>query len=319
MELPTRTILIVDDTPEDRVLFRRVLTRNSAYSYRFIETETGREALSLCGVDNLDCILLDYELPDMYGTEILKGIVAQRGANPIPVVMLSGRASLQIAVKALQHGAHDYLDKDHQRDGDDLHRAISNAIEKVRLERERRHAIEQLRESEAQMRLVLNASKVGIWIYDFDTRRTNWSPEAYDIFGRTYYGGTNEEFDRMLHPEDVEFARKIFNTAVKSHRLYQAEFRILRPDGEIRWVGNQGHAEYQADGKPRRFLGTVYDITARKRHELSLAFTAEISHDLMQSRKIDEVIQRVGAKIGHYLGLSVCTFMEIDETADKRW
>ena len=102
-----RTILIVDDFAADRKLFRRLLAQDTEFEYRFVEADNGTQALELCRDEEFDCVLLDYDLPDLNGAEVLRGIVAERGANPVPIVMLSGSGDLRVAVAALKLGAHD--------------------------------------------------------------------------------------------------------------------------------------------------------------------------------------------------------------------
>ena len=99
----------------------------------------------------------------------------------------------------------------------------------------------KLRESEERMRLVLGASQLGIWIYDFTTQHVYRSAEHDEIFGTDNLEPTADAFFRVVHPEDVERVRAEFNRTVETHSLYEIEFRIIRPDGEERWIKNQGH------------------------------------------------------------------------------
>ena len=125
-----RNVLIVDDAAEDRLLFRSLLTRTTEYTHRFLEAETGSQALELCRAETPDCVLLHYALPDMSGTKFLQSIVAEFGLDKLPIVMLSGGGNegIDVVVAALRIGAHDFLAKGRLR-AEDLHRAISNAIE----------------------------------------------------------------------------------------------------------------------------------------------------------------------------------------------
>jgi signal transduction histidine kinase len=127
-------ILLVEDCPEDRELLRRSLERNAEARCTFTETESGEDALEVCRSRRPDCILLDYNLPDIDGLEFLNELVDDQGQVSIPVVMLTGVGNESLAVDALKRGAQDYLVK-----GDvtpeALHRAVVNAIEKVGLYR----------------------------------------------------------------------------------------------------------------------------------------------------------------------------------------
>lgn len=176
---------------------------------------------------------------------------------------------------------------------------------------------ERLHESEERMRLVLGASQLGVWIYDFTTQRIYRSLEHDEIFGTNKLEPTAEAFFNAVHPEDVERVRTEFNRAVESRSSYDIELRIIRPDGEERWVKNQGHATYGAEGKPLKFFGTVSDITVRRRRELNLAFLADLQKTLGSLSSTTEILHVAGAHIAGYLKLSHLLFTEISEAAEE--
>jgi signal transduction histidine kinase/DNA-binding response OmpR family regulator len=126
------TILIVDDSPEDRAVCRHFLSRHMAAVYVCIEAATGTEALALCQSAGPDCLVLDFSLPDMDGLEFLIALQAQASPQRCPVVLLTGHGSEKIAVQAMHCGAQDYVVKG-DLSADLLHRTITNAIEKFRL------------------------------------------------------------------------------------------------------------------------------------------------------------------------------------------
>src|SRR5438105_2399030 len=126
------TILLVEDTAEDRALYRHFLRSEVASAYVFLEAATGEEGLRLCATARPDCLLLDFHLPDMTGIEFLSALQAETVRLPYPVVMLTGQGSEQIAVQSLHGGVQDYLVKTNLS-ADTLRRAISNAIDKFRL------------------------------------------------------------------------------------------------------------------------------------------------------------------------------------------
>ena len=130
-----RTVLVVDDDPDDREVIRRRL-RHPLRTYAILEAATGAEGLDLIRRAAPDCILLDFYLPDMDGIrflEVLRHGVG--GGTGIPVTMLSGQESDEIAAAALRSGAQDYLVKE-ALTGPALMRAIENAIQKFTIQRE---------------------------------------------------------------------------------------------------------------------------------------------------------------------------------------
>ena len=129
------TILLVEDSPEDRAIYRRYLSRQTTAAYTCIEAATGAEGLRLCQTAQPDCIVLDFSLPDMTGIEFLHAVQAVYGALAMPVVMLTGQGSEQLAVQVLQQGAQDYLVKG-QLTADSLQHAITTACNTVHLRQE---------------------------------------------------------------------------------------------------------------------------------------------------------------------------------------
>jgi CheY-like chemotaxis protein len=105
------TILIVDDSEDDRLLYRRALKKGAGFSYAVTETASGEDALACMASGAFACVLLDYSLPGRNGVEILKRI---RAKYPfVPVVMLTGLGNEKIAVAAMLEGAQNYICKAH--------------------------------------------------------------------------------------------------------------------------------------------------------------------------------------------------------------
>ena len=145
-----RHILVVDDSEEDRETYRRLLCRVADCQYVLTETESGDDGLAECRSNTPDCVLLDYRLPDMDGLEFLEELADGADAIAIPVVMLTGQGSEAVAVKAMKHGAQDYLVKD-RLTAEALGRAVENAIEKKSLQRKVRESNELLKSKNARL------------------------------------------------------------------------------------------------------------------------------------------------------------------------
>ena len=111
-ELPSRVVLVIEDDPADRALIRRLLLQHPR-RYEVREAASGVEGLAACAATPPDCVLLDFHLPDMEGTEVLRGLAHGEGlVLTLPVAMLSGVEDDAAATAALQAGAQDYLLKD---------------------------------------------------------------------------------------------------------------------------------------------------------------------------------------------------------------
>lgn len=123
-----RTLLITDDCPEDREVFREYLLNDPQQPYRILEAGSAELGLALCQTEHCDAILLDFCLPDMTGLEFLDQLKQRRLETPLPVIMLTGQGDESIAVQAMKRGAQDYLVKQHLQ-SDILQITVRNAIE----------------------------------------------------------------------------------------------------------------------------------------------------------------------------------------------
>ena len=125
-----KKILLVDDNEADRMLYRRYLKRQEGNeAFEFQEATSGEEALALFQQHQPDCVLLDYNLPDMTGLDILLGLRQLRPVAELCVVMVTGGGSEMLAVRALNSGASDYLVKGAFDQGL-LVKTVTHAIEK---------------------------------------------------------------------------------------------------------------------------------------------------------------------------------------------
>jgi diguanylate cyclase (GGDEF)-like protein len=135
MEKRSYRVLLVEDCPEDRATYERLLRHGEGDTYEFLEAETAEQGVALCRARRPDCVLLDYRLPDADGLDVLAQLTSADAENAVPIVMLTGRGNEAVAVQALQGGAQDYLVKGSVT-AQALRWAIHNAMEKVALRRQ---------------------------------------------------------------------------------------------------------------------------------------------------------------------------------------
>ena len=127
-----RTLLVVDDSPEDRELYRRYLLRDRDCAYTIIEATLGQQGLELWQQHQPDAVLVDYRLPDLDGLEFLAQLCALSQSSCLSVIVVTGQGNEAIAVQAMKAGAQDYLVKE-QITPAGLQLAVSGAIETAQL------------------------------------------------------------------------------------------------------------------------------------------------------------------------------------------
>ena len=178
-----------------------------------------------------------------------------------------------------------------------------------------RRAESAVRESEKGLRLAVAAGQMGTWDWSIPTGQVTWSPELEAIHGlaRGAFAGTLAAFQADIHPEDRGLVEQTIRESLAggTHRL---EYRIVRPDGEIRWLEARGEVSYDEAGQPHRLRGICMDITSRKAAEAErerllaqereararaeeverrLAFMGEIARSITASLDVTTVLQRI--------------------------
>lgn len=149
--------------------------------------------------------------------------------------------------------------------------------------RAREHAQHDLRLRNRRFMEAEEVAHIGSWDLNLITRELKWSREAYRIFGMDPAQDdlTPEVFDERVHPDDFDVVTETYKETLKKQLPYCFEHRIVRPDGQIRWVEERCHSEFMADGTPVRSLGTVQDITDRRASDIAKQeFVATVSHEL---------------------------------------
>ncbi|MBI2320142.1 MAG: diguanylate cyclase [Betaproteobacteria bacterium] len=160
---------------------------------------------------------------------------------------------------------------------------------------ERKRAEIELRRSEERLALVLRASGSGIWDWDIKSGSTFYSARYRELLG--YRDLSNERFcaafafHAALHPEDREPVSEGRKRAFESREPYRRIFRLRCSDGSYRWFEGRGQAQYDAEGVPVRFAGSITDITEAREREDALANTrAEVA---VAQERLRDAIERI--------------------------
>jgi PAS domain S-box-containing protein len=149
------------------------------------------------------------------------------------------------------------------------------------------------RRSEERLRFALDAASMGTWDWDLTTNRVVWSDNLEGVHGLPpgTFDGTFGSYEREIHPDDRERVLAAARRALDEGVPYDIEYRMVAPDGTVRWVEGKGRVEYH-ERKPIRMTGVCMMVTRRKEAEMARVaaleeagrlkdeFLATLSHEL---------------------------------------
>jgi PAS domain S-box-containing protein len=151
---------------------------------------------------------------------------------------------------------------------------------------ERKQSEIALRESEERLKYAQALAHLGYLEMDIATGATCWSDETFRILGLEHDPEEPQrEYDfqhflEYVHPEDAEKATQAARQLIEEGQPFETEHRLLRPTGEVRWVQVRGEVIPDEEGRPKRFAGTLLDITERKSSEEALGQSEKLYQTL---------------------------------------
>lgn len=272
--------LIVEDSEDDALLIIEEL-RAGGYDPTFERTET-REATEAALGGSWDIIIADYRLPGFTGLDAL-GLVRERDPD-IPFIIVSGLISEETAVAAMRAGAQDYVLKDNLAR---LAPAVDRELRDVRVRRERRQALEELRRSEQVLQSIIDSSSAAIYLKDVDGRFIVVNNTSARILGTTKDGAIGRT-DHDFLPKDVadrhaDHDREVMETCAAR----ESEEPIEQEDGVHTFLSAK-FPVYDSAGIVYGVGGISTDITepARLRRELEQALERERHFSLLLQRAL---------------------------------
>ena len=303
-------ILLVDDQPAKLLAYEVILKE---LGENLVVATSGREALEYLLKNEVAVILVDVCMPELDGFELAAMIREHPRFQKTAMIFISAiQVSEMDRLRGYEMGAVDYVPVpvipevlrakirvfvDLYRKTRQLERFNAELEDRVRARTsELEDSNARLLESEQRRSLALAAGRMGSWDWDWNNGDWMWDEGQFRIFGvdPNAFIPNPENVQPLLHPDDVNALRKAVVQFDKGVKSYETEFRIVRQDGEIRWLFGTAAASVDKAGRVVRVSGVTVDITERKRaEERQTLLTREVDHRAKNALALAQSIVRL--------------------------
>ena len=306
-------VLLVDDQPGKLLSYEVMLAE---LEENLVPVASAREALAYLLKSEVAVILVDVCMPELDGFELARMIREHPRFQKTAIIFIS---AIHLAesdyLKGYEAGAVDYISvpvvpellrakvrvfaelfrksRDLQKLNDDLERRVAERTEALEL------AADRLRKSEQGRGLALVAGNMGSWDFELTSKTWFWDEGQSRIFGLDHanFVPSVESICRGIHSEDLDRCREAFIKLSMQQPTCELEFRIVRPDGEVRWCSVAAAASFDVSGIVMRYSGVTTDITDRKEAESrQTLLTREVDHRAKNTLAVVQAIVRMAKR-----------------------
>lgn len=313
-------ILLVDDQPAKLLSYEVIL---KDLGENLIKASSGREALEQLLRTEIAVVLVDVCMPDLDGFQLAAMIREHPRFQSTAIIFISAVLLADVdRVRGYEMGAVDYVPvpvipevlRAKVRVFAELYRK-TRQLERLNAELEVRVAARtaeleastaRLLESEQRRTLALAASNMGSWDWDRVNSDCLWDEGQYRVFGvdPASFTVTPQSVGELIYPEDRGKVERAFVRVAETGEPHELEFRICRPDGEMRWCAGTAAATLNAEKRVVRISGVTADITDRKKAEERQALLArEVDHRAKNALALVQAIVRMtrGSNVEAYV------------------
>lgn len=303
-------ILLVDDQPGKLMSYEVILHE---LDENLIKASSGQEALEFLLKTEVAVVLMDVCMPDLDGFQLAAMIREHPRFQKTAMIFISAiHLSDMDRLRGYEMGAVDYVPvpvipevlRAKVKIFVELYRK-TRLLERMNAELEERVSARtaeleastlQLRQSEESRSLALAAGNMGSWDWIRDSGECLWDDGQYGIFGvgRKHFGVTAENVRALIHPEDWETLQGSLEFLLKDRKPTQNEFRVKRPNGEVRWCIGTAAPNLDCFGRVTRISGVTVDITDRKiAEERQTLLAREVDHRAKNALAVVQSIVRL--------------------------
>ncbi len=320
-------VLLVDDQPEKLLAYEVIL---GDLGENLVKASSAREALQFLLKNDVAVVLVDVCMPELDGFQLAAMIREHPRFSKTAIIFISAIHLTDVdRLRGYEMGGVDYVPvpvvpdvlRAKVRIFAELFRK-TRQLEQLNLQLER-HVAERTAELEASTArllqaeegrsLALAAGQMGSWDWDFLSGEWKWDEGQHRIFGVEpgKFQITVDNIRNLIHPEDWPALQESVRSMSEGKRTQQAEFRVLRPNGEQRWCLGTAAASVDASGQVTRISGVTIDTTDRKEaEERQVLLAREVDHRarnalaviqsiirLTRAKNVDDYVQAIEGRI----------------------
>jgi PAS domain S-box-containing protein len=300
-------ILLVDDQPAKLLTYQAIL---GDIGENLLSASNATEALELLLKNDVAVVLIDVYMPDIDGFQLAAMIRNHPRFEKTALIFISAILLTDVdRLRGYEMGAVDYVPvpvipevlRAKVKVFVELYRK-TRQLEQLNRELEARVAertaalaasTRQLRQSERLRSLALAAGQMGSWEWNVARGSTVWDQGQCEIFGvdPSTFVPTVDSVRPLIGPGDFELLERAFRKLSKNANTFQTEFRVLRPNGDVRWCTGTAIANFDERGRLIWLSGVTADITERKRaEERQILLAEEVDH---RARNVVAVVQSI--------------------------
>ncbi len=303
-------ILLVDDQPGKLLSYEAIL---HGLNENLLKASSGREALEHLLKSDVAVVLVDVCMPDLDGFQLAAMIRDHPRFKKTAIIFISAILLSEMdSLRGYEMGAVDYVPVPvvpevlrakvkvfaelyrKTRELEQLNQQLEARVTERTAELEASTA--RLMQSEQRRSLALAAGNMGSWEWDRTTGNSVWDEGQYRIFGvePKDFAVTPENIRTRVHSDDWHHLQFGFERMSKDGHAHQLEFRVLRPDGQVRWCVGSAAATVDKDNQVVRVSGVTFDITDRKEAEERQTLLArEVDHRAKNALALVQSILRL--------------------------
>lgn len=297
-------VLSIDNNSTDALFLKQILAKDKRKKFEIEQVNRLKDGIKCLRRKKFDAILLNLFLPDSYGIQTIKEVLA---ISRIPIVVLIDKDNEKIAGATLKEGAQDCLLKDELYPSL-LSRTIQYAIERQQISEQLRQTISSLHESEQRFRIIANTASVLIWMSDNNGQCIFFNQPWLDFTGRSLKTQLTIGWIEDVHIEDRERCLNLYQEALANQDRFQVEYRLLRADGQYRWMFSNVVPRFDT-GKFSGYVSSCIDISKRKQAETILdrqiireKLFSEITKHIHESLDLLSILETTAREINQFLG-----------------